>query len=183
MLRALVVIVAAIRLAQPEVTDGEAESYAKALQSEAQEHDFDPLTGVAIIRFESGFRPAAVSPNGEDYGLAQIRARYIGACKNDEEPKRAPSAECRKVKAMLLEPEQNIRVMADLITQNRKFCKKRVGSASFARWLASYQGRNDVRNKRWCRPGEGTYQVIRYRQHLLRELRKQGLSTRPERVR
>ena len=60
--------------------------------------------------------------------------------------------------------------MADLITQNRAFCKSKVGSAQFARWLASYQGRNYPKKKRWCQPGEGTWKVIHYRKRLIREL-------------
>jgi soluble lytic murein transglycosylase-like protein len=154
------------------VPDADADVIARALQSQAQIHDFDPLTGVAIILHESHFNPQAISKNGEDYGLAQIRARYIGACKQDEEPLRHPSKACREVKKSLLDPERNIETMAQLITQNRKFCKKKVGSAAFARWLASYQGRNNARTKRWCKPGKGTWRVIETRKKLLSQLNK-----------
>jgi soluble lytic murein transglycosylase-like protein len=34
---------------------------------------------VTIIQRESRFTPRAVAPDGEDYGLAQVRARYVGA--------------------------------------------------------------------------------------------------------
>ncbi len=166
-------IVAAIQLSQPNLATDQADVIAKALQTEAVEHDFDPLTGVSIIFHESGFNAKAVSRNGEDYGLAQIRARYIGECKGTKDPVRHPTPACLREKQRLLDPTYNIQVMADLITQNRKFCKAKVGSALFARWLASYQGRNYPRQKRWCQPGEGTWKVIRYRKHLLRELRKQ----------
>ena len=60
---------------------------------------------------------------------------------------------------------------AELITANRKFCKKKVGSARFERWLASYQGRNDVRKKRYCIPGKGTWRVIDYRRTLMKKLK------------
>lgn len=170
MFRPLVAILAAIELSQPSIQADRAQVIAKALQHEAQEHDFDPLTGVSIIFHESRFNPRAVSPNGEDYGLAQIRARYIGACKGTEDPLRRPTAACRREKERLLDPEYNISVMADLITQNRAFCKSKVGSAQFARWLASYQGRNYPKKKRWCQPGEGTWKVINYRKRLIREL-------------
>jgi len=173
-LRALPLILAAIELSQPQLPAKDAEVIATALQEKAQEHDFDPLTGVSIIFHESRFDAKAVSTNGEDYGLAQIRARYIGACKDDEDPLRRPSAACREVKRKLLQPEYNIEVMAELITRNRKYCKKKVGSALFARWLASYQGRNNPRKKRFCKPGQGTWDVIEYRRHLIRELRSKG---------
>lgn len=172
MFRTIAIIVAAIEMSQPKLEDSEKRRYAEALQAEARDHDFDPLTGVAIIHFESSFNQEAISRNGEDYGLAQIRARYIGACKKDPNPKDAPGPGCREVKRQLLDGVENIRVMADLITQNRAFCKKKTGSNKFARWLASYQGRNNVRKKQWCKPGDGTYRVMRYRTKLLEQLAK-----------
>jgi len=165
-----VAILAAIQLSQPQIEPDRAQVIAKALQHEAKEHDFDPLTGVSIIFHESGFNPRVVSENGEDYGLAQIRARYIGACKGTEDPLKRPTAECLREKERLLDPEYNIHIMAELISQNRAFCKSKVGSAEFARWLASYQGRNYPKQNRWCQPGEGTWKVINYRKHLIREI-------------
>ena len=185
MFRTFAVIAAAIELSQPKLEAADTERYAKALQEQAVVHDFDPLTGVAIIHFESGFDQKALSKNGEDHGLAQIRARYIGACKKDPNPKDAPGPACRAVKKKLLDGVENIKVMAQLITQNRKFCKRKVGSTKFARWLASYQGRNNARRKQWCKPGDGTYKVMHYRVQLLKqlgkrkELRKELAVTKP----
>lgn len=175
MLRPLAVIVAAIQLRHPDVSNTDAERYARALREQAELHDFDPLTGVAIISHESRFQPEARSKNGEDYGLAQIRARYIGACKGTPDPVRHPTPACREVQKQLLVPEENIKQMAELITRNRKFCKAKVGSAAMARWLASYQGRNHPKKRVWCKPGEGTYRVIRTRQSLIHALTKKGL--------
>lgn len=174
-LRSIPAIVTAIQLSQPKVSAEDAHRFAVALQEQAKIHDFDPLTGVAMIFHESRFNPNAVSPDGEDYGLAQIRARFIGGCKGTEAPLANPTPECLEQKRRLLIPEENIRVMAELITRHRKFCKKKVGTTKFARWLASYQGRNDVRKKRWCKPGPGTYKVIEYRRHLIRQLYRRGL--------
>jgi len=162
----------AIRFAHPEVSEAEATKYAAALQVEAQNHDFDPLTGVAIIHHESRFRPRAISPDKEDFGLAQVRARHLGACKKDKSPRRNPSAACREVKESLLDPAENIRVMAELITSHRKLCQQKAGNSSFASWLASYQGRNSVKEDRWCTPGDGTHSVIAYRERLVREVEK-----------
>lgn len=175
MFRAIPVIVAAMQMLQPKLEEPEAERIALALQKQARAYDFDPLTGVSIIFHESSFRPDAVSPSGEDLGLAQIRARYIGACKDDPDPVKNPSAPCRRVKRMLLQPEENVRVMAELIDRNRKFCKKKRGSALFQYWLASYQGRNDVKRKRWCVPGKGTWKVIQTRRRLIDSLRRRGM--------
>jgi hypothetical protein len=164
----------AIRFANPAVSEGDATRYATALQAEAQNHDFDPLTGVAIIHHESRFHPRAVSPDKEDYGLAQVRARHFGACKKDKSPRRNPSAACREVKENLLDPAENIRVMAELITSHRKICQQKAGNSNFASWLASYQGRNSIKEDRWCKPGDGTHSVIAYRERLVREVAKRS---------
>lgn len=172
MLRPLDVIVAAILLARPDMAQDEALGHAKVLREVAREHAFDPLSGVAIIRHESGWNAQTVSRNGEDYGLAQIRARYIGACKNDADPLRHPGKECQGVKRSLLDAETNIRTMGKLIGEHRALCRKKTGSLQFHRWLASYQGRNYPKRKRWCQPGTKTWTVVRYRAWLEREVRR-----------
>lgn len=173
MLRSIAVIVSAILMSRPGMPVADAERYARVLQTEAKAHDFDPLTGVAIIHFESGWSPEAVSDNREDYGLAQIRARYIGACRGDSDPLREPSEECRAVKRSLLEPENNIRTMAQLISNNRKLCKEKTGSAYFHQWLASYQGLNFPKQKKWCVAKKKTWAVVEYRKKLIQALAMQ----------
>jgi hypothetical protein len=175
MLRPLAVIVAAIQLRHPDVSDADAERFAKALREQAETHAFDPLTGVAIISHESRFNPKARSRNGEDYGLAQIRARYIEDCKGTKDPLHHPTAACQSVQKKLLIPEENIKQMALLIVRNRKFCKAKVGSDTLPRWLASYQGRNNPKKRVWCKPGAGTHRVIRIRNELLRTLKQRRL--------
>jgi hypothetical protein len=172
------IIAAAILLSRPDVEQEDATRWAEALQREAKAHQFDPFTGVAIIAKESGWHPDVISNSGEDYGLGQIRARYIGACKNDRDPVHNPSPACREVRSKLLDPEHNIETMADLITQNRDFCRKKTGSAKFWQWLASYQGRNYPRRNKWCQPGKKTWDVIEYRRWLIDKTR--GLKPPPD---
>ena len=172
MLRPLATIVAAILLSRPELAPEEASRWAAVVRSEAQARGFDPLSLVALVHTESGWNPAAVSPSAEDYGLGQVRARFVGACKHDADPLNDPSAECRAVKESLLDPEQNLRVVAQLITDNRKLCLEQTKSAALPRWLASYQGLNFPKQRRWCVPGEKTWKVVRYRELLLREAQK-----------
>lgn len=179
MLRSIPAIVAAIQLSQPKVTEVDAHRFATVLHEQAQVHDFDPFTGVAMIFFESSFNPKAVSRDGEDYGLAQIRARFIGNCKSAPSPVKNPTPECQKEKARLLDPEQNIRVMAELITRHRKLCARKVGSTKFPRWLASYQGRNNPKKKRYCKPGPGTWKIVEYRRRLIWRLYKRGILKAP----
>ncbi|MCA9645483.1 MAG: hypothetical protein H6718_24375 [Polyangiaceae bacterium] len=170
MLRPLAVIIAAMYLTRPGIPYPEAERYAKVIQAEAKSRDFDPLSAVAIVHFETGFFPELVSENGEDYGLGQIRARYIGACKLDDDPVNHPSDECKAVKSQLLEGEENLRWVAKLITRNRKFCKEKTGSALFQQWLASYQGLNFPKQNRWCQPKKKTWRVVKYHASLKQEL-------------
>jgi hypothetical protein len=164
--RSIAAIALAIRSIAPDVAEEDANRYAAALQIEAERHAFDPLTGVAIIHHESRFTPRAISPDKEDFGLGQVRARHFGACKKDRDPKLRPSAGCRAVKERLLEPEENIRIMGELITSHRKICRLKAGNVRFPSWLASYQGRNSIKENRWCVPGDGTLKVMRMRDRL-----------------
>jgi hypothetical protein len=175
-LRPIEMIAAAILLSRPNLPEQDATRYAKLLQSVANEHGFDPLTGVSIVHHESGWDPTRVAPNGEDYGLGQIRARYIGVCKDDADPLNHPSEACKAVKASLLDPETNLRTMGRLISENRQLCQRKTGSMTLHRWLASYQGRNYPKLKRWCQPGKKTWEVVRYRTFLIDQLsrRKKG---------
>lgn len=183
MFRPLEMIVAAILVCRPDLDPEVAEGYARVLQAEAKDHDFDPITGVAMIQTESAFVADTISEDGEDYGLGQIRARYVGACLKDPNPKDDPGQECRAVKQRLLDPSENIREIARLITFHRKVCREKVKSAAFPRWLASYQGRNYPKEGRWCVPGKGTWKVIELRKRLIEKAREEMRERRAERRR
>lgn len=170
MLRSIAVIVSGIMFSRPGMPEDEAKRYAQILQVEAKKHGFDPLTVVAMVHFESAWKPEVVSNDGEDYGLGQVRARFIGACRNDADPLNAPSAECQKVKESLLDPETNLRAVAQIITDSRKLCTNKTGAAPLHRWLASYQGLNFPSKKKWCKPGKTTWRVVKYRDELVRRL-------------
>ena len=170
MIRSIPVLVSAILLSRPTMPKPEAARYATVLNQVALEHDFDPLTAVAIIHFETHWRPSLVSPDGEDYGLGQVRGRYLSACRGDEDPVGAPSAACQAAKANLLDGTFNIRRMAMIITANRAMCRERTGTAWAPQWLAGYQGYNSPSNDRWCAPGDKTWRVLEYRKELMSTL-------------
>lgn len=170
MIRPIAVIVSAILLSRPTIPRAEAERYARVLQQEAVARAFDPLTGVAIIHFESRWHPAVVSADGEDYGLGQIRARFVGACRGDADPLHDPSDACKAAKAALLAGENNIRRMAAIITANRELCKEKTGTAWFPQWLAGYEGLNFPRRDTWCAPNARTWQVVDYQKQLVATL-------------
>lgn len=141
MLRPIAVIIWAIRLSQPTMPDAQAQAYAKVVQVESKQRHIDPFTIVAIVHNESHWRAGAVSRDGEDYGLGQIRARFVGSCRKDADPVRKPSKACKAVKARLLSGGYNLRVVAGTITRWRSLCRKRTKRAAlFHRWLAGYGG-------------------------------------------
>lgn len=170
MIRSIPVLVSAILLSRPTMPKTEAAHYATVLNQVALEHDFDPLTAVAIIHFETHWRPSLISPDGEDYGLGQVRGRFLAACRADEDPVNAPSAACQAAKSNLLDGAFNIRRMAMIITANREMCRERTGTAWAPQWLAGYQGYNSPSNDRWCSPGDKTWRVLEYRKELMSTL-------------
>jgi hypothetical protein len=170
MVRSIPLLVSAILMSRPTMPKAEAAHYATVLNQVALEHDFDPLTAVAIIHFETRWQPSLISADGEDYGLGQVRARYLGACRDDEDPVGAPSAACQSAKANLLDGTFNIKRMATIITANREMCRERTGTALAPQWLAGYQGYNSPSTDRWCSPGDKTWRVLDYRKELISAL-------------
>lgn len=148
----------------------EANRYARVLAEVAAARGFDPLVAVAIVHFETQWRPTLVSADGEDYGLGQVRARFAGACRDDADPVNAPSEACQRVKDSLLDGVTNIRRMGAIIAANMEFCKVKTGSAKTERWLSGYQGYGDPERGRFCEPGEKTRIVLDYYKELVAKL-------------
>jgi hypothetical protein len=127
----------AIRLLHPEL-DGLEE--AKAIERAAKVAHVSALELVALVEHESHFRRSAVSPDGEDYGLAQVRARHRPACRKD-----LLSADCRDEKARLQNPAYNLAIIGRTIWHVKKgnaWKKKR----SAAVWLAALAGTSNLRH-------------------------------------
>lgn len=186
MLRPLWIIVWAIGFSKPSMPQHQRASYAKVIRSEARDHQIDPFTLVSIIHHESRWRSNVISPDGEDVGLAQIRARYLKGCRGDKDPVNKPSASCRAAKARLKSGAYNIRVMAGAITRWRKLCRKKTGRpALFHRWLHGYGGKTNIKRGLWCnqRRTRGKWRdlpvhpklrrIINYRRKLVRLSKRQ----------
>jgi hypothetical protein len=169
-IRVVATLVSAILMSRPGMPKEQATRYAVALNEAGKANDFDPLIAVAIIHFESHWYPSVVSADGEDFGLGQVRARFVGACNDDIDPVHYPSEACQAAQASLLDGHVNIQHMARIISANRALCKEKTGKAQAAQWLAGYQGYNDPEHKRWCKPGEKTTRVLAYHQELLAKL-------------
>lgn len=167
MIRPIAVLVTAMGLSRPGIPAPEAKRYATALNEIAAANHFDPLLAVAMIHYETHWYPQLVSSDGEDHGLGQVRARFIGACRQDEDPLNAPSEACKLVKLSLLDGVENIRRMGSIIRANMEFCRERMGKTKTEHWLAGYQGYVDPIKHTYCAPGPKTTRVIQYYDGLL----------------
>ena len=167
LIRPIAVLIAAMALSRPGIPTPEAKQYASALNDIAAKYKFDPLLAVAMIHYETHWFPQLVSDDGEDHGLGQIRARFIGACRQDEDPLHAPSEACQQVKLSLLSGTENIRRMGSVIRANMEFCRERMGKTKTENWLAGYQGYVDPIRHAYCMPGPKTVRVINYYDGLI----------------
>ena len=170
LVRAIALLVSAITISRPGIPKEEATRYAKVLNEIASKNDFDPLLAVAMIHYESHWNPSVASDDGEDYGLGQVRARFIGACKSDEDPVGAPSEACKAVKMSLLAGENNLRVMGGIIAANKKMCLEKRGKNKAEYWIAGYQGLSNPERNKYCVPGPTTTRVLDYHKELLAAL-------------
>lgn len=143
MVRSIAVIVWAILQSQPTMSPATARSYAKVVQAEARDHHFDPFTMVSMAHYESHW--VAGAGNGRCFGLVGVCASNHRACQADP-----ASDRCKAHRARLLVGTENLKISAALITANRKFCRRKTGSAKFHHWLASYQGLNSPSKGIWC---------------------------------
>jgi hypothetical protein len=126
----------AIGITRPNLPLATRKSLATLLVQVANAHNFDALSGWAIIDHESHWRPDAVGPDGEDIGLAQIRYTEHRACRADRE-----SEACLAHRAALMDPSVNIRRMAFAISAWRELCTKVTGEApDMHQWLSGYGG-------------------------------------------
>lgn len=170
LVRTIALLISAITMSRPSIPKDEATRYAKVLNEIASKNDFDPLIAVAMIHHESRWLPSIASDDGEDFGLGQIRARFIGACKDDEDPVHAPSDACKAVKANLLTGEHNLRAMGGIIAANKKMCTQKRGSNKADFWIAGYQGLSQPERNKWCTPGPTTTRVLDYHKELVAQL-------------
>lgn len=126
----------AIGKTRPKLALEQRRQWAKLLIKQATKHNFDPLSGWAIIAHESHWNPRAVSADGKDIGLAQIRYTMSRACRDDRD-----SDACERSKQALFSPAVNMARMAGAITAWRKLCKKKIGKGPLmSQWLQGYGG-------------------------------------------
>lgn len=125
----------AIRLIQPNMSVATAQVYTDTINKEAEKIDVSPLAIIGIIKHESDFKAGAISPDGEDYGLMQVRAKYYGGG--------GPA---------LLNPIVNIRAGAYIIKEDINMCRKFLHrEPQYQEWLACYTG-SCIDARHMCKP-------------------------------
>jgi len=126
----------AIGVTRPRATLAQRVAWAKILIRISTAHNFDPLSGWAIIAHESHWRPGAIGSDGEDIGLAQVRYTASTVCKKDLD-----GEACLAYRASLFDPATNMGRMAYAISAWRKLCRKKIGkSPLMSQWLQGYGG-------------------------------------------
>lgn len=149
-------IAAAIGILSPTMSAPVRLSYARIVHAEAERGHVDPLAVVAVVHHESRWRPGAVSPDGEDYGLGQVRARFRQGCRFDIDPVNSPSEACRAAKSALLDPTTNLRALVFSMGAWKTMCGARVGRSGLREIAHGLGGFRQMcghrrKNGRWVR--------------------------------
>lgn len=164
----------------PTLPGKTAARYAQVAAQQANVAGVRPDILVALVCSESGWRSGAVSADREDWGLGQVRARYLPGCRNDSSPTSSPSPSCRSEQQLLLQPEHNLRVVGKAIKSWRELCRQQTGHAKERNWLAGYVGLGrrgqslcgmTSRKGRWTdQPVSASVQrILDYRKRLARQ--------------
>lgn len=134
-------IMLAIQLSAPAMNNNTNAYYAKTIFKQQIKLGVDPLDVVAIAAHESHWNAKLISPDYEDYGLLQVRSRFVSM----------PAA-------YLLDGATNIRVGTAFILSAKNFCGKELKrEATKQEWLSTYQG-----SKRRCKPSNLAFKVESY---------------------
>lgn len=151
MFREIAQIVLAIQLsAGPHYPSVRARQLATTIQHQSDAIGIDPMVEVAIIAHESQWRERIISPDNEDYGLMQVRARHYGG-----------------LDQWLLQGEHNIAVGSYIIKLDIDLCRKHLGrEPETQEWMSCYQGSCTTKSH-WCKPTKLTKTVEDYSQCLI----------------
>lgn len=133
-------LAAMILACNPSLPQTTADRYASLASAHATAVGVRGDTFVALVCSESGWRSGAVSGNREDWGLGQVRARFMPGCRSDADPTGDPSPSCRSEQMSLLEPDRNLATVAKAIKSWRDLCRRQTGYAKERNWLAGYVG-------------------------------------------
>lgn len=139
----------ALQLSAPSLNARTSYYYSKVIFQQSIKRDIDPLLIISIAKHESHWNARLISEDLEDYGLLQVRARFVGM----------PSSS-------LLEGGTNIRVGSAFITSSQDFCRKILKrEPETQEYLACYQG-SCKSYRTFCKPTNLSFKVDSYKQCL-----------------
>lgn len=118
------------------------EATAELLVELGRRRHFDPFTLMAIVKHESDWNSNAISKDGRDFGLSQVRSTNFKACREDRS-----SQGCKTIESMLLEWKFNLEFAAMLIEANREYCKRVVGTDLAVYWLNGFTGADSTHGR------------------------------------
>ena len=134
-------IILALQLSAPGLNVKTNHYYAKTIYRQQVKLGVDPLDTIAIAAHESHWNQSLVSKDGLDWGLMQIRSKYV----------KIPSQ-------YLLEGSVNIKVGTNFMVSAQNFCGKWLKrEPSKQEWLSTYQG-----SKRRCKSTNMAFKVESY---------------------
>lgn len=141
----LTTILLALQLSAPGLNDKITMNYAKVIQKQSIKKNIDPLIIISIIAHESHWNSRAISNDKNDYGLMQVRARFVTIS-----PER------------LLDGSTNIMVGSAFLDSSVKFCTKFLNREPLIEEsLSCYQGSCSSKRK-MCKPTKKTKDVVDY---------------------
>jgi hypothetical protein len=145
-------IVLALQLSAPNLNAKVNHHYAKTIYHQQIKYGIDPLDIIAIAAHESHWNQSLISPDNEDWGLMQIRARYV----------KMPAH-------YLLDGNTNIKVGSAFMASAKNFCQKWLKrEPRKTEWISTYQG-----SRRFCKETNLAYKVESYSRCLYDSLRNQ----------
>jgi hypothetical protein len=143
----------AIHLIVPQLPTYLARSYAAAIAERIENYtpDISYLTYITIISHESKFNTNAISQDGMDWGLMQVRAKYYGA----------PATN-------LLNADANIRAGAYILRESERVCRRLLGrEPGLEEILSLYTGSLPS-----CKPNKLTHILLNYQVCLEDEIER-----------
>jgi hypothetical protein len=135
-------------------------NYAQAIQHQSIMTGINPLTIITIIKHESDFNYGAVSHDGFDVGLMQVRARHYNGKRE-----------------WLFDGVNNIRAGTHIIKDSIDFCRKFLGrEPEFQEWMSCYQG-SCTNPAHFCKPTHLTQVFEDYQICIAEDMSKDKSST------
>ena len=139
-MRGALLVVAALRLLCPHMSQATRVVYANIVADESAKAGVDPLLPVAVVFHESRWH--ANADNGKCIGLGQVCLITQSACKDGLE---TPACQARR--EQLFDGPTNLRTSIRMLGLWRKRCLGLTGRVDVRQYLSGYSGTGDCAKK------------------------------------